>query len=41
MLVKDILSDNYDLSLIEHFSDKYVKNKNADNTEMLARIILE
>ncbi|MBO5432566.1 MAG: CDP-glycerol glycerophosphotransferase family protein [Clostridia bacterium] len=41
MLIKDILSDNYDLSLIEHFSDKYVKNKNADNTEMLARIILE
>lgn len=41
MLVKDVSSQNYDLSLIERFSDKYVKNKNADNTEMLARIILE
>ena len=41
MLVKDISSNNYDLSLIKQFSNKYVKNKNADNTEMLARIILE
>ncbi len=41
MLVKDLVSNEYDISLIKQFSDKYVKNKNADNTEKLARIILE
>jgi hypothetical protein len=41
MLVKDVVSNEYDLSLIKQFSNKYVKNKGADNTKKLARIILE
>ena len=41
LLVKDVTLNEYDLSLIKQFSDKYVVNKGADNTEKLARIILE
>ncbi len=37
----NLLSPNYDQSLISSFSDKYVKNRSTDSTEKLARIILE
>ncbi len=38
-LLQKVISDNYDFNLLTDFSDKYVENKNTNNTELLAEFI--
>ncbi len=40
-LVDAVKNDNYDFDNLKRFSDKYIENKNTNNTEALATIICE